>query len=54
MQQVNGVRERMTRRKFRDFLHDQIGISVKLLLTASSSTLTKYSQIRYISWKVLW
>ena len=27
VQQVNGVKERMTRRKFRDFLHDQIGIS---------------------------
>ena len=31
VQQVNGVKERMTRRKFRDFLHDQIGISSQVI-----------------------
>ena len=28
---MNGVKERMTRRKFRDFLHDQIGISSQVI-----------------------
>ena len=31
VQQANGVKERMTRRKFRDFLHDQIGISSQVI-----------------------
>ena len=31
VQHVNGVKERMTRRKFRDFLHDQIGISSQVI-----------------------
>ena len=31
LQHVDGVKVRMTRRKFRDFLHDQIGISSQVI-----------------------
>ena len=31
VQHVDGVKVRMTRRKFRDFLHDQIGISSQVI-----------------------
>ena len=31
MQHVDGVKVRMTRRKFRDFLHDRIGISSQVI-----------------------
>ena len=31
VQHVDGVKVRMTRRKFRDFLHDRIGISSQVI-----------------------
>ena len=43
VQQVNGVKERMTRRKFRDFLHDQIGISSQVIFVYFNKVFSKKS-----------